>query len=98
VHFFRFLVLSTCALSAARADYATYVGDVFTYNVTAITTDSGGNSYVTESRVTVLGTQPLTDVVVSKLDTSGNVTLRATFGGREADQGNGIAVDPSGNI
>lgn len=40
----------------------------------------------------------LTDIFVSKLDPSGNLTLLATISGKESDQANAIALDPSGNI
>lgn len=45
----------SCALSAAN--YTTYPGDVgTTYNVAAIAADSSGNTYVTGTRNSYLGT------------------------------------------
>lgn len=38
------------------------------------------------------------DIFVSRLDSSGNVTLIATLSGKGSDQASGIAVDASGNI
>jgi uncharacterized protein (TIGR03437 family) len=92
------MILLACAPSAAAADYVTYIGDAYTYHVTAIATDSSGGTYVTGSRVIVPQASPLTDIFVSRLDALGNVTLLATLSGKAADQANGIAVDPSGNI
>jgi uncharacterized protein (TIGR03437 family) len=90
--------LLASALSAAAADYVTYIGDAFTYHVTAIAADTSGNTYVTGSRVLASQASPLIDVFVSKLDAFGNVTLIATLSGKAADQANAIALDPSGNI
>ncbi len=69
--------------------------------VTALTTDHAGNSYLTGARaVTVPGSSdsPISDIFVSKVDPSGNVTLIATVSGKSSDQGSGIAVDIAGNI
>jgi uncharacterized protein (TIGR03437 family) len=89
-------------LSVAAADYTTYIGDSFSYTVTAMTVDASGNAYLTGSRaviVTAPGTSgTLTDVFVSKLDRSGNLTLLATISGKVSDRANSIALDPSGNI
>ena len=90
------VVLAFCANAS---DYATYIGDAYKYQVTAITTDASGNTYVTGSRAVVAQTPSnLTDIFVSKLDASGNLTLIATLSGKESDQANGIALDPVGNI
>ncbi|MBV8906198.1 MAG: SBBP repeat-containing protein, partial [Acidobacteriia bacterium] len=40
------VVLAFCANAS---DYATYIGDAYKYQVTAITTDASGNTYVTGS-------------------------------------------------
>ncbi len=95
----RFLIPLVSTLSSAAADYTTYIGDLYTYNVAAIATDPSGNTYATGSR-TIVAAQPLplTDVFVSKIDPSGNVTLLATFSGKAADTARSIALDPSGNI
>lgn len=93
------IVLLACSLPSAAADFATYIGDVYPYNIAAIAADASGNTYLTGSRtITVSGNPQGSDVFVSKVDPSGVVTLIATFSGQGSDQANGIAVDPSGNI
>ena len=97
------IALLTCAVAAHAASYTTYIGDANPYQVSAIATHANGNTYITGSRVSEPGSvstygAPLTDVFVSKLDPSGNLTLLATFSGKGTDQANAIAVDPSGNI
>jgi len=99
----RFLIPLTCALLCAipsvAADYATYIGDSYSYSVSAIANDGTGNTYATGSRTVVASTpSPLTDVFVTKIDPSGNVTLLATLSGSAVDVGSSIAVDPMGNI
>jgi hypothetical protein len=94
------IALVTCALSAQAANYTAYLGDAISYQVAAIAADVNGNTYITGGRVTAapLIGNPVTDIFVSKLDPSGNLTLIAAFSGKGKDQANGIAVDPSGNI
>jgi uncharacterized protein (TIGR03437 family) len=96
-----FLAIFACALPAAAADYTAYIGDAYTYQVTALAADANGNTYATGSRaITFPGAtaMPLKDVFVSKIDPSGNVTLLATLSGKGSDQANSIALDPAGNI
>jgi uncharacterized protein (TIGR03437 family) len=87
-------------LPSAAANYSTYIGDSYPYNVTAITLDSAGNTYITGSRqISIPGSfPPTTDIFVSKLDPSGNLTLLTTVAGKASDQANAIAVDSAGNI
>jgi len=97
------IALAACAAAAHSASYTAYIGDANQYQVSAIATDANGNTYITGSRIVAPGSNatnyaPLTDVFVSKLDPSGNLSLLATFSGKGIDQANGIAVDPSGNI
>ena len=96
------VVFLACALSLAAADYTTYIGDAFSYTVTAIAVDASGNTYVTGSRAVIVtapgSTGTLADIFVSKLDPSGNLTLLATISGKASDRANAIALDPSGNI
>src|SRR5580704_1086084 len=94
------IALAACATCASATNYTTYIGDANSYRVSAIAAGTNGNTYITGSRAIVpsLISNPVTDVFVSKLDPSGNLTLLATFSGKGTDQANGIAVDPSGNI
>ena len=97
------IALLACAVAAHAASYTAYIGDANQYQVSAIATDANRNTYITGSRIiepsSVSPYSPaLTDVFVSKLDPSGNLTLIGTFSGKGTDQANGIAVDPSGNI
>ncbi len=96
------LILWACAGVAHAASYSTYIGDAYQYQVSAMATDSAGNSYITGSRIIVpastVNTGPITDVFLSKLDATGNLTVLATVSGKGSDQANGIAVDSSGNI
>ncbi|WP_192811663.1 SBBP repeat-containing protein [Pontibacter sp. BAB1700] len=70
----------------------------------ALKTDASGNSYVITSFTgsTTLGSTSLTssglsDIVVVKYNTSGNVVWATKAGGNAADKGTGITVDASGN-
>jgi uncharacterized protein (TIGR03437 family) len=96
------IVFFACALSLPAAVYTTYIGDAFSYTVTAMAVDPAGNSYFTGSRAVIVtgpGTSStLTDIFVTKLDPSGNLTLLATISGKASDRANAIALDPSGNI
>jgi uncharacterized protein (TIGR03437 family) len=93
-----FLLLSTASVCFA-SNYSTYIGDAFEYRVSALTTDSAGNTFVTGQRnIGFNGFQQLTDVFVTKLDPGGNILFTSTFGGKAADSASGIAVDPTGNI
>jgi uncharacterized protein (TIGR03437 family) len=95
------ITLLACTVAAQAASYTTYIGDANQYQVSAIATDAGGNTYVAGSRIILAGDQysrPLTDIFVSKLDSSGNLILLTTFSGKGIDQANALAVDPSGNV
>ena len=101
MQFFRLVLLLAVAVRVSMADYATYIGDAYTYLVTALATDSTGNTVVTGTRqiVPATGTSfALTDVFVSRVDVSGNLTLLTTLSGKESDRANGIALDSAGNI
>ena len=97
------IALLACAVCARAASYTTYIGDANQYQVSAIATDANGNTYITGSRIIEPNAPSpngvgVTDVFVSKLDPSGNLTLLGTFSGKGIDRANGIAVDPAGNI
>ena len=97
------MALLACAVVAHAASYTTYIGDAYQYQVSAIASDASGNTYITGSRIVEPNApspngEGVTDIFVAKLDLSGNLTLIGTFSGKGIDHGNGIAVDPSGNI
>jgi hypothetical protein len=96
----RFLIpLAILVSTGYGADFTTYIGDSNPYAVAAITTDSAGNTYVTGSRyIQSAPAQSEDDVFVTKLDATGNIVFTTTFGGKGSDEGNAIAVDPTGNI
>jgi len=96
-----------CAAAVAQAaSYTSYIGDQYQYQISAIATDNAGNTYVAGSRILQVIPQPVgggisysetvTDVFVSKVDSSGNSTVLGTFGNNA--QASAIAIDPSGNI
>jgi len=85
------ILLAILGLTAYGADFTTYIGDEYPYQVTAIATDAIGNTYVTGSR-------DVGDVFVTKLDSSGSIVFTTTFGGKGIDQGHAIALDSAGNI
>ena len=65
-------VLFTVALANA-GQFSTSLGDYYPYTISAIATDSAGNTYVTGSRQLTLPSDIQTDVFVTKLDPSGNL-------------------------
>ena len=79
-------------LPLCAADYATYIGDNYSYNVAALATDAGGNTYVTGSRA-VAGSS---DVFLTRLDAAGNIVFTRALGGKGTDTASAIALDPSG--
>jgi uncharacterized protein (TIGR03437 family) len=102
-----FLFLTVAGVSFA-GQFTTSLGDSYPYVISAITTDSAGNTYIVGSRqLTPAGSVYVnvstnlaagTDVFVSKLDPSGNLLFTDTFAGKGVDTGTAIALDPSGNI
>jgi uncharacterized protein (TIGR03437 family) len=86
----RFLILlAILVLPAYSADFTTYIGGTSptqSIAVSAIATDSAGNTYVTGS-----------NAFVTKLDLSGNIVFTASIG-PIGSYGNAIAVDRAGNI
>ncbi|MBZ5609159.1 MAG: SBBP repeat-containing protein [Acidobacteriia bacterium] len=104
----RFLLFLFIAGVSFAGQFTTSLGDSYPYIISAITTDSGGNTYIVGSRqLATAGTVTLnsstnlgagTDVFVSKLDPSGNLLFTDTFAGKGVDAGTAIALDPSGNI
>jgi uncharacterized protein (TIGR03437 family) len=104
----RFLLFLLIAGVSFAGQFTTALGDSYPYGISAITTDSAGNTYIVGSRqLATAGTVTLnsstnlgagTDVFVSKLDPSGNLLFTDTFAGKGVDRGTAIALDPSGNI
>src|SRR5580704_2037692 len=104
-----FLLIPTLAIAG---EFTTSLGDTYPYMVSAITTDSAGNTYVVGSRQLggyagfSIGTGTLRepvfslpgDVFVSKLDPNGRLLFTDTFAGKGNDVGLAITLDPSGNI
>jgi uncharacterized protein (TIGR03437 family) len=107
-------VLFYITASAIAGEFTTSLGDTYPYIISAITTDSAGNTYVVGSRQlgvaetisiingavppVVFSTPGGSDVFISKLDPNGQLLFTDTFGGKGVDQGIAIALDPSGNI
>ncbi len=88
--------------------YSTYLGGSGDDYGSAIAVDSSGNTYVTGftgslNFPTVNPIQAVygggySDAFVTKLNAAGNALVYSTYlGGNDTDQGNGIAVDSSGN-
>jgi uncharacterized protein (TIGR03437 family) len=96
------------SLQLLAADYTTYIGGTYTgispsydVQVTAMTTDALGNTYLTGglSTDTLQNTStPSYIAFVTKLDPTGQLVFSKAFGGSVSDEGAAIAVDPSGNI
>jgi uncharacterized protein (TIGR03437 family) len=87
--------VSTLSGGVISGEFTTSLGDTYPYTISAITTDSTGNTYVVGSRQ--LG-GAASDVFVSKLDSLGNLFFTDTFAGKGVDTGTAIALDPTGNI
>jgi len=94
-----------------KLTYASYLGGSGADFGQAIAFDSAGNAYVTGSTQSPdfpipTGTTPFqsavagsSDVFVAKVNFSGTMLLNSTYlGGAQADTGQGIQVDSSGNI
>jgi len=104
----RFLLFLFIAGVSFAGQFTTSLGDSYPYSISAITTDSAGNTYIVGSRgLVTAGTVTLNsstnlgagaDVFISKLDPSGNLLFTDTFAGKGVDRGTAIALDPSGNI
>src|ERR1019366_3431214 len=101
MRFVFFLIATTLAMAG---EFTTSLGGVYPSAVSAITTDSAGNTYVVGSRqLTAAFANPFagqadSDIFVTKLDPKGNVLFTDAFAGKGVDTATAIAVDPSGNI
>ena len=82
----------------------TFIGGMSEDNIYGVAVDSSGNVYITGYSTATWGSPKISysggasDILVVKLDSSGNLVWSAFLGGTGADIGNGIAVDASGNI
>jgi hypothetical protein len=99
------VLLSVAQTFALAGQFTTAIGGVYPVAVSAIATDSAGNTYVVGSTQlpgtpsfvnSSISAQP--HVFVTKLDPNGNVLFTDTFAGQGVDTGTAITVDPSGNI
>ena len=61
-----------------------------------IAVDSSGNVYITG--LTASQGAGSVDVLIAKYDTSGTIQWQRSLGGTSSEEGNGIAVDSSGNV
>ena len=91
------------AAAAPAAEYSTYIGDQNTWQISRLTLDASGNTYVAGSRTFNLSFDPLhpdltSEAIVAKLDSSGKVVVFAALGGKGSDGANDVAVDRAGNI
>ncbi len=87
------------ATLAAAAGFTTYIGDAYPYNVSKLTTDAAGNTYVVGTRnITYPSGSGPSDVFVTKLDPTGKIVFTKALGGNASSTGTAIAVDPTGNI
>ena len=90
---------------AIAGQFTTVLGGEYPPTVSAIATDSAGNTYVVGS-TQLPGTPSFVNsaisaqahVFVTKLDPNGKVLFTDTFAGQGVDTGSAIALDPSGNI
>jgi hypothetical protein len=87
--------------------FSTYLSGTTQDQISAVTTDTGGNVYVTGTAGAIdfpvqnpeQATNYGNDAFVSKLDSTGHTLLYSTFlGGTQGAQGGSIAVDRKGNI
>lgn len=92
--------------SSGTVQWATKAGGVGSDRALSIALDASGNSYITGfyfgqatfGTITLSAVSGGKDCFIAKLDASGNFVWAVSCGGSLADIGNGISVDPSGNI
>lgn len=100
--------VSTTLSGTASLAYSTYLGGAGLDQGNAIAVDSTGNAYVTgltnssSFGFSPSGVQPAYagegDAFVAELGTTGSLSFFTYLGGTHADEGDGIAVDSTGNI
>ncbi len=90
------IVVSRLNASGTQLAYSTYLGGAGFDQGRAICVDASGNAFVTG--YTQLSGGAEFDVFVGKINLSGTALIYLSFfGGSSSDQGQGIAVDSSGN-
>jgi hypothetical protein len=101
----RMAMLIVTPVLANSGQFATAIGGEYPFTLSAIATDSAGNTYVVGgtqiSGIPTFGSAPMNSqahVFVAKLDPNGNALFTDTLAGGGIDTANAIAVDPSGNI
>src|ERR1700722_2361321 len=98
-------LLSVTQTFAMAGQFTTALGGTSPVLVSAIATDSAGNSYVVGA-TQLPGTPDFINssisaqahVFVTKLDPNGKVLFSDTLAGQGLDTANAVAVDPAGNI
>jgi hypothetical protein len=83
------ILLAILASTAFGADFTTFIGGASlpqSVHVSAIATDSAGDTYVTGS-----------NAFVTKLGPTGNIVFSSSIG-PAGSYGNSLAVDPTGNV
>jgi hypothetical protein len=99
------VLLSVTETFAIAGQFTTALGATYPVLVSAITTDSAGNTYVVGS-THLPGTPSFINssisaqahVFVTELDPNGSVLFTDTLAGQGLDTATTVAVDPSGNI
>ena len=89
--------------SFGNLEWHTFYGSGNSDGGSGIAVDESGNIYVTGYSKDTWGSplNPYTgdvDIVIMKLDSSGNLLWHTFYGSGNSDAGNGIALDESGNI
>ncbi len=85
-------------------NFSTYLGGSSFDSINAAATDAQGNLYVAGETSSGSLTNPSAapcssrDAFIAKLNPSGTQAFVAYLGGSDYDSGNGIALDPAGNI
>ena len=84
-----------CRLAQGQTEFSTFIGDgASSYQVVRIRTDAARNTYLAGNR----SSGSLSELFVTKLDASGNITLFTTFSGKGVDRVADLAIDAAGNM
>ncbi len=85
------------AAGDAKLIWSTYVGDQNETSLQEIAVDAAGNTYAVGRRSFTDLNPESWDVLVTKLDSDGNLVYTTHLGGKGLDSGLGIAADAAGN-